>query len=241
MKKRLFIGSAILVSIFMAFASASAPIYALNDRGAGPTYSPGAKALQYFDYIALYKKCHIDKSSSACETLSRKYPNGNPVSSSDNIFGTSTSTSSTPSGASGDSSTGSTPSTTTSGGSTSDTTSSSGQRASRDIVVPDAGGEDDNCVETAILRFGGDEVCDDGRGQSIIELLKLIVDIMTIGVGILGVIGITIAGIQYLTAGGSEEKTRKAKRRIFEIVIGLVAYALFYVILTWLNISPPSA
>ena len=90
----------------------------------------------------------------------------------------------------------------------------------------------DNCVETAILGTGN-EVCDN-NGDSVIHILKLVVDIMTIGIGILGVIGISITGIQYLTAGGSEEKTRKAKRRMFEIVIGLVAYVLIYAILSWL-------
>ena len=57
---------------------------------------------------------------------------------------------------------------------------------------------------------------------------------MSIGVGILGVVGITIVGIQYLTAGGNEEKTRTAKRRILDIVIGLAAYAAAYWILQWL-------
>ena len=73
----------------------------------------------------------------------------------------------------------------------------------------------------------------DGK-EAITCVLKLVVDILTIGVGILGVIGISVSGIQYLTAGGSEEKTRKAKRRIFEIVIGLVAYVLVYALLSWL-------
>ena len=89
-----------------------------------------------------------------------------------------------------------------------------------------------NCVETAILGTNN-KVCDD-KGDSVIHILKLVVDIMTIGIGILGVIGISITGIQYLTAGGSEEKTRKAKRRMFEIVIGLAAYVLIYAILKWL-------
>ena len=62
--------------------------------------------------------------------------------------------------------------------------------------------------------------------------------IMTIGVGILGVLGITIVGIQYLTAGGSEEKTRKAKRRMFEIILGLAAYALLFGFVQWLGIEP---
>lgn len=100
-------------------------------------------------------------------------------------------------------------------------------------VVPVFADCPENCVPTAILGENGCK-CDDGKGSSIVDILKLVVDIMTIGIGILGVIGISITGIQYLTAGGSEEKTRKAKRRMFEIVIGLVAYVLIYAILSWL-------
>ena len=65
-------------------------------------------------------------------------------------------------------------------------------------------------------------------------VLNLVVDIMSIGIGVLGVIGITVVGIQYLTAGGNEEKTRKAKQRMFEIVVGLVGYVLIYAALKWL-------
>ena len=54
------------------------------------------------------------------------------------------------------------------------------------------------------------------------------------GVGILGVIGIMIAGIQYLTAKGNEEQVKKAKRRIGEIVLGLAAFVTLYVVISWL-------
>lgn len=96
---------------------------------------------------------------------------------------------------------------------------------------------DNGCVNTALLGSNGcsckrGETAEDGKG--IIHILQLVVEIMTIGIGILGVLGITIVGIQYLTAGGSEEKTRKAKRRMFEIVIGLVAYVLIYALMQWL-------
>ena len=85
-------------------------------------------------------------------------------------------------------------------------------------------------VDTAILSG-----CDCGKkGGATVEVLNLVVSIMTIGIGVLGVVGITIVGIQYLTAGGNEEKTRKAKRRMFEIVIGLVAYVLIYALLRFL-------
>ncbi len=70
--------------------------------------------------------------------------------------------------------------------------------------------------------------------NGIMCILELVVDIMSIGVGILGVVGISIVGVQYLTAGGSEEKTRKSKRRMFEIIIGLAAYAVIYAFLKFL-------
>ena len=72
------------------------------------------------------------------------------------------------------------------------------------------------------------------NGDGVKEILKLVVLIMSVGIGIIGAIGITISGIQYITAGGNEEQTRKAKRRIFEIVIGFFAYVLIYAALTFL-------
>lgn len=91
----------------------------------------------------------------------------------------------------------------------------------------------EGCVQTAILGKDGC-VCDDGQGSSITDILTTVVDILTVGIGILAAIGITIVGIQYLTAGGSEEQTRKAKRRMLEIVIGVAAYVVLYAILKWL-------
>ena len=88
-------------------------------------------------------------------------------------------------------------------------------------------------VVTSILGNNGCS-CDDGKGSSIIGILKLVVDIMSVGVGILGAIGISVFGIQYLTAGGNEEKVRKAKHRIFQIVLGLAIYVAVYILLRWL-------
>ena len=87
-------------------------------------------------------------------------------------------------------------------------------------------------VDTIILNTCGDD--DDG----ITCILNLVVDVFTIGVGILGVVGISVAGIQYLTASGDEAKMRKAKRRIVEIVIGLALYAVMFAFLILLRISP---
>lgn len=82
-------------------------------------------------------------------------------------------------------------------------------------------------ADTTLVECGNDE-------GGIWHILSLILDIMSIGIGILGVIGIMIAGIQYLTAGDKEDQAKKAKSRIYEIVLGLVVYAVLFVGLEWL-------
>ncbi|MDO5451475.1 MAG: pilin [Candidatus Saccharibacteria bacterium] len=89
----------------------------------------------------------------------------------------------------------------------------------------------DDTVSTTL--FG--TIKDDGKGCGIFMILNNVVEVLTYGVGILGVLGITIVGIQYLTAAGDEEKTRKAKRRLLEIIIGIIAYALLWFFLSWLT------
>ena len=88
-----------------------------------------------------------------------------------------------------------------------------------------------NCggVPTSIIECGKDDGID--------HILNLVIDILSVGVGIFGVIGISIVGIQYLTSSGNEEQARKAKRRIYEIIIGLAVYVVFYAILAWLGIK----
>lgn len=82
-------------------------------------------------------------------------------------------------------------------------------------------------ADTTLVECGNDE-------GGIWHILSLILDIMSIGIGILGVIGIMVAGIQYLTAGDKEDQAKKAKSRIYEIVLGLVFYAVLFVALEWL-------
>lgn len=75
---------------------------------------------------------------------------------------------------------------------------------------------------------------DDDKGCGVYTILNQVIDIMSMGIGIVGVIGITIVGIQYLTAGGNEQQTIKAKRRMLEIIIGIIAYVLLYAATQWL-------
>lgn len=77
--------------------------------------------------------------------------------------------------------------------------------------------------------------CDTDGGEADIRcLVDIVVNIFTVGVGVLGVAGIIIVGIQYLTAAGDEAKMTKAKRRMYEIVIGITLYMVAYAVLKWL-------
>lgn len=91
-------------------------------------------------------------------------------------------------------------------------------------------------VETSIL--GGDTKCVDvgTKGEGIYGILGTVIKVLTYLIGILGTVGLVISGIQYMTAGGNESQVIKAKNRIFNIVIGLVAYGLMA---TFLNFIIP--
>lgn len=87
-----------------------------------------------------------------------------------------------------------------------------------------------NGVETSLI-----ECEDDGKaGSGIFQLLKKVLDIMTVLIGVVATTGIAVAGVQYLTAKDNENQVAKAKRRIFELVLGLAVYVLIYAFLGWL-------
>lgn len=80
--------------------------------------------------------------------------------------------------------------------------------------------------ETIMIDCGGEE--------GICHVLNLVIKILTIGMGVLAVMGIMLVGMQYLTSGNNEEKLRKSKRRLVELVIGVVIYVLSGVLVQWL-------
>lgn len=75
---------------------------------------------------------------------------------------------------------------------------------------------------------------EDVNSSGVFGLLKLVINIMTTGIGILAVGGIVYGSILYTSAGGSSEQTKKAIGIITNVVIGLLAYALMYAITNFL-------
>lgn len=82
-------------------------------------------------------------------------------------------------------------------------------------------------VETSLIE------CDETK-NGIWPVLTVAMDVLTILIGAAAVIGIIISGIQYMTASGDPAAVTKAKRRLVEIVIGILAYGVLYVFLRWL-------
>ncbi|MFZ2835742.1 hypothetical protein D3C85_848350 [compost metagenome] len=103
-----------------------------------------------------------------------------------------------------------------------------GSFAAAPIASADCGG-----VKTSIVNCnetGGEDVNNSG----VLGILKLVINIMTAGVGILAVGGIVYGSILYTSAGASSEQTKKAISIITNVVVGLIVYALMYAITSFL-------
>ena len=73
----------------------------------------------------------------------------------------------------------------------------------------------------------------ENNSNGIWAILATILNILTMGVGILGVLGIIIAGVQYMTSSGNTIQMEKAKKRILNTTIGLAVYGVMFVVLSW--------
>lgn len=95
------------------------------------------------------------------------------------------------------------------------------------------------CGKAKTSIIGGD-ICagvKDGKeaeDSAIWKILLLVLNIMTAGVGILGVGGIVYGAIMYTSAGDKADQTKKAIGIITNVVIGIIAYALMYLFLNFL-------
>lgn len=64
-------------------------------------------------------------------------------------------------------------------------------------------------------------------GQAAIEdIIKFAISILSIGIGVLATIGLIVCGYLIMSARDNEAQVQKAKKRIVEIVIGIVLWAL---------------
>ena len=69
-------------------------------------------------------------------------------------------------------------------------------------------------------------LCESDDGSAIQQILIFIIETMSIGVGTIGAIGFMRCGYIIMTARDNVSSVEKAKTRILEIVIGIIAWAL---------------
>lgn len=74
-----------------------------------------------------------------------------------------------------------------------------------------------------------------GKCQDFVEkYINPIVTLLTVIIGVAAAISIVVAGIQYASAGSDPGKVQKAKERIGQTLLGLLAYILLFSFLNYL-------
>ena len=138
--------------------------------------------------------------------------------------------SSSSSGSSGGSSSGGSSSGgSSSGGSSSGSTSSGGSSggSSSGSSGGSSGPSVGKCTKLAIIKIKGKD-CVENTEEAIFEILGMILNIFTFGVGIAATGGFIFCGYQYITSKNEPAVIVKIKTRMFNIVIGLVIYFMFW-------------
>ena len=92
----------------------------------------------------------------------------------------------------------------------------------------------DECGDGQVNTFLFGDCAGGTDGEGVFMVLNVILQVFTWGVGIAGTLGIVLVGIQYMTSKDDPAQMTKAKSRMIQIVIGLVAYALLWAFLQWL-------
>ena len=67
-----------------------------------------------------------------------------------------------------------------------------------------------------------------------IQWIRFFINLISALVGVIVVIMVTLAGIQYSAAADNPQGVQAAKKRIENVLIGLVAYIFLYAFLQWL-------
>jgi hypothetical protein len=89
------------------------------------------------------------------------------------------------------------------------------------------------CTGEKCITSPNDPVCM-GDVNAILDVFFAIIRFLSVGVGIIIVASVVVAGIQYTSSRGDPAAVAKAIDRVRNTVIGLVIYLLIYAILNWI-------
>ena len=89
-------------------------------------------------------------------------------------------------------------------------------------------------AQTSIIQCDQTSQGPDASNNGVWGVLLIALNILTAGVGIAAVGGIVYGAIMYTSAGDSTEQTKKAIEIIRNVVIGVIAYGLMFLLLNYL-------
>jgi Type IV secretion system pilin len=82
---------------------------------------------------------------------------------------------------------------------------------------------------------GNAKAClEEGATSSVMSIIILGINFLAAAVGLIAVIMLIIAGIQYTTSNGNPQAVQAAKTKIINILIGLISFFLLYAFMQWL-------
>lgn len=126
------------------------------------------------------------------------------------------------------SSSGSSSGSSSSGSSSSGSSSSGGSSSgSSSGTSGSSSSSDEKCIKLAIIKIKGKD-CIENSEEAIFEILGIILNIFTFGVGIAATGGFIFCGYQYITSKNEPAVIVKIKTRMLNIVIGLIIYFMFW-------------
>ena len=73
--------------------------------------------------------------------------------------------------------------------------------------------------------------------EGIKKMVKFVVDLLAGGVVVVGTVGMVICGYTWMTARDNEAQVAKAKKRLVEIVIGMVVFVAIDLVVNLLGFA----
>ena len=114
-----------------------------------------------------------------------------------------------------------------SGSSSGSSSSGSSSSGSSSGTSGSSSSSDEKCIKLAIIKIKGKD-CIENSEEAIFEILGMILNIFTFGVGIAATGGFIFCGYQYITSKNEPAVIVKIKTRMLNIVIGLIIYFMFW-------------
>ena len=88
---------------------------------------------------------------------------------------------------------------------------------------------------TAIIKCDNVDVAGDGyKNTGLWSIILTVINILSVGVGVIALGGIVYGSILYTSAGGNQEQVKKAINTFTNVAIGVIAFAGMWTLLNFL-------